>query len=42
MSKACSTNGGEEECTQNIGGKARMRPLGRPRYRWVYNIKMDR
>jgi hypothetical protein len=25
-----------------IGGKARgKRPLGRPRHRWVYNIRMD-
>jgi hypothetical protein len=25
----------------DIGGKARKRPLGRPRRRWVDNIKMD-
>jgi hypothetical protein len=24
-----------------IGGKARRRPLGRPRLRWVDNIRMD-
>jgi hypothetical protein len=23
MGRACSTNGGDEECIQNIGGKAR-------------------
>jgi hypothetical protein len=35
MGMACSTNGGEED----VGGKAR--PLGRPRRRWVDNIKID-
>jgi hypothetical protein len=35
MGRACSTNGEK----RNIGGKAR--PLGRPRCRWVNNIKMD-
>jgi hypothetical protein len=34
MDRACSTNGGEEECIYDIGGKARRR-------RWVDNIKMD-
>jgi hypothetical protein len=24
-----------------IGNRKGMRPLGRPRHRWVYNIKMD-
>jgi hypothetical protein len=41
MGRACSTNGGEEECTWVIGenpeGKG---PLGRPRCRWVDNIKI--
>jgi hypothetical protein len=38
----CSTNWGEEECIQGIGGKAEVkRPLGRPRRRWVVNIKFD-
>jgi hypothetical protein len=33
---------GEEECIQDIGGRAiGKRPLGRPRRRWVDNIKMD-
>jgi hypothetical protein len=36
MGRACSTNGGDEECIPE--GK---RPLGRPRRRWVDNIKMD-
>jgi hypothetical protein len=34
----CSTNGGEEERVWVIGWKAR---VGRPRRRWVDNIKMD-
>jgi hypothetical protein len=43
MSKSCCTNGGEEECRKNFGGKARKRKntLGRPRRRYVNNIKMD-
>jgi hypothetical protein len=33
---------GEEEYIYDIGGKARKKePLGRPRRRWVDNIKMD-
>jgi hypothetical protein len=34
MGRACSTNWGEEESE----GK---KPLGRPRSRWVDNIKID-
>jgi hypothetical protein len=42
MGRACSTNGGEEERIWDIGGKARRKePLGRPRRRWVDNIKMS-
>jgi hypothetical protein len=41
MSRACSTHDGEEECVQDFCGKARKRPLGRPRHKWVDNIKMD-
>jgi hypothetical protein len=42
MCRACSTHGGEEECIYDIGGKAEgKRPVGRPRRRWVDNIKMD-
>jgi hypothetical protein len=42
MGRACSTNWGDEECIRilvgNLEGK---KPLGRPRRRWVDNIKMD-
>jgi len=42
MSRACSAYVGEENCIQGLvrtpEGK---RPLGRPRQRWVDNIKMD-
>jgi hypothetical protein len=38
----CGTNGGEEEREWVIGRKAGgKRPLGRPRRRWIDNIKMD-
>jgi hypothetical protein len=38
MGGACSRNGGEEV----VGGKARGKePLGRPRRRWLDNIRMD-
>jgi hypothetical protein len=37
----CSANG-EEERFQIIGVNAKgKKPLGRPRHRWVYNIKID-
>jgi hypothetical protein len=40
---ACSPNNGKEKCVYVIGGKVRRKePLGRPRFRWLYNIKMDR
>jgi hypothetical protein len=38
MGRACSANGGEEELVGKPEGK---RPLGRPRRRWVDNIKTD-
>jgi hypothetical protein len=42
MGKACSTNGGEEECIWDIGGKfGKKETTGRPKRRWVDNIKMD-
>jgi hypothetical protein len=42
MCRACSTNGGEEECVQAIGRKARRKgAIGSPRCRLVDNIKMD-
>jgi hypothetical protein len=40
--RAYSTNGGEDECIKDIGGKARRKEsVGRPRPKWVDNIKMD-
>jgi hypothetical protein len=42
MSRGCSTNGGEEEAYRILLGKPEgKRSLGRPRRRWVDNIKMD-
>jgi hypothetical protein len=42
MSRACSTNGREEECISILVGKPEgKRPLGRPRHMWEDNIKMD-
>jgi hypothetical protein len=42
MGTACYTNGREEKCIQNIGWKPEgKRPLGRPRCRWVDNIKVN-
>ena len=39
---ACGAYGGGERCAQGSGGKPEgKRPLGRPRYRWEDNIKMD-
>jgi hypothetical protein len=33
---------GEKRCIQGFGGKPEgKKPLGRPRGRWEYNIKMD-
>jgi hypothetical protein len=41
MGEACSTNGGEENAYRIFVGKPEgKRPLGRPRRRWVDNIKM--
>jgi hypothetical protein len=42
MGRACSTNGGDDECYRKLVGKPEgKRQLGRPRRRWVGNIKMD-
>jgi hypothetical protein len=43
MGRACSTNGGEKRNAYRIlvGKPEVKRPLGRPRGRWVDNIKMD-
>jgi hypothetical protein len=38
MGDLCSTYGGEEEHVVKPEGK---RPLGRPRRRWVDNIRLD-
>jgi hypothetical protein len=42
MGRACSTNGEEEDAYRILVGNAEgKRLLGRPRRRWVDNIKMD-
>jgi hypothetical protein len=42
MCWACNTNGEEEECIQDIAGKARRKETTRkPRRRWANNVKMD-
>jgi hypothetical protein len=42
MGKAWSTNGKEKNAYKILMGKAEdKRPLGRPRYSWVDNSKMD-
>jgi hypothetical protein len=40
--RACSTNGEKRNAYRMLVGKPEgKRPLGRPRHRWVDNIKMD-
>ena len=42
MGGACGAYGGGERGAQGFGGKSEgKRPLGRPRYRWEDNIRMD-
>jgi hypothetical protein len=42
MIMACSTNGTKRNAYRTLVGKPKgKRPLGRPRRRWVDNIKMD-
>jgi hypothetical protein len=42
MGKACSTNGETRNAYRILVGKPEgKKPLGRPRCRWVDNIKMD-
>jgi hypothetical protein len=42
MGRACSTNGEKRNaCGLLVGKLEGKRPLGKPRHRWVYNIKMD-
>jgi hypothetical protein len=39
---ACSRNGGKEKCNRLLVGKPEgKRPLGRPRRKWVDNIKIN-
>jgi hypothetical protein len=40
MGRACSTNGGDEECIWDIGGKARRMETTRKTKIWVDKIKM--
>ena len=41
MGGACSAYGGGERRVQGFGVDEGKRPLGRPRHRWVDNIKME-
>jgi hypothetical protein len=42
VGRACGVNGREEELYRLLVGKPEgQRPLGRPRHRWIDNIKMD-
>jgi hypothetical protein len=42
MGRACSTNGEKRNANRMLVGKPEgKRPVGRPRQRWVENIKMD-
>jgi hypothetical protein len=42
MGRACSPNGEKSNAYRILARKPdRKRPLGRPRYRWVNNNKMD-
>jgi hypothetical protein len=42
MGKAYSTNGAKKNTYRILVGKPEgKRPLGRPRHRWVNNIKMN-
>jgi hypothetical protein len=42
MGGPCSTNGEKRNAYRLLVGKAEgKRPLGRPRHRWVDNIRMD-
>jgi hypothetical protein len=42
MGGPCSTNGGEENAYRLLVGKPQgKKPVGRPRRRWLDNIRMD-
>jgi hypothetical protein len=41
MGGACSTNGQKRNAYRLVGKPKGMTPLGRPRRRWLDNIRMD-
>jgi hypothetical protein len=41
MGGACSTNGGKRNVYRLVGKPEVRRPLGRPRHRWLDDIRMD-
>jgi hypothetical protein len=41
MGRAYSTNGGEEECIFDFGGKVRRKKTTKKTKTWVDNIKID-
>jgi hypothetical protein len=41
MGRPCSTNGDKRNAYRILGNPEGKRPLGRPKRRWVDNIKMD-
>jgi hypothetical protein len=41
MGGPCSTNGEKRNAYRLLVGKPEGRPLGRPRHRWIDNIRMD-
>jgi hypothetical protein len=41
MGGACSTNGEKRNTYRLVGKPEGMRPLGRPKPRWLDNIRMD-
>jgi hypothetical protein len=41
MGRACSTNRKSNACRILAGKPEEMRSLGRPRRRWLENVKMD-
>jgi hypothetical protein len=42
MGRACSTNGEKSNAYRTLVGKPEgKRPLGRPKHKWVGNIKID-
>jgi hypothetical protein len=41
MDRACSTNGGEEECIQGFVGKARRKEITKKTYTWVERSYQD-